>query len=131
VATDLRLYLRGEVDRLLEEIDAVQRSLVEVAAAHTGTVMPGYTHLAGGPAVTVRHHLLAYVEMLERDRERLVDARGRMNRLPLGSAALAGTTFPIDRSGGARSEVRAVLPELDRCGVGPGLRDRAVAAGRC
>ncbi len=102
VATDLRLYLRGEVDRLLEEIDAVQRSLVEVAAAHSGTVMPGYTHLQVAQPVTFGHHLLAYVEMLERDRERLVDARGRMNRLPLGSAALAGTTFPIDRERVAR-----------------------------
>ncbi|HEY4038094.1 MAG TPA: lyase family protein, partial [Burkholderiaceae bacterium] len=89
VATDLRLYLRGEVDRLRESVDAVQRSLVELAAAHTDTVMPGYTHLQVAQPVTFGHHLLAYVEMLERDRERLTDARRRINRLPLGAAALA------------------------------------------
>ena len=97
VATDLRLYLRGEVDRLLEGIDCLQRSLVELAATHTDTVMPGYTHLQVAQPVTFGHHMLAYAEMLERDRERLIDARRRVNRLPLGSAALAGTTFPIDR----------------------------------
>ncbi|HEX4596821.1 MAG TPA: argininosuccinate lyase [Burkholderiaceae bacterium] len=102
VATDLRLYLRGEVDRLREGVDAVQRSLVELAAAHTDTVMPGYTHLQVAQPVTFGHHLLAYVEMLERDRERLTDARRRINRLPLGAAALAGTTFPIDRERVAR-----------------------------
>jgi argininosuccinate lyase len=102
VATDLRLYLRGEVDQLVQGIDALQRSLVELAAAHTDTVMPGYTHLQVAQPVTFGHHLLAYVEMLERDRERLIDARRRINRLPLGSAALAGTTFPIDRERVAR-----------------------------
>jgi argininosuccinate lyase len=102
VATDLRLYLRGEVDQLVQGIDALQRSLVELAAAHTDTVMPGYTHLQVAQPVTLGHHLLAYVEMLERDRERLIDARRRINRLPLGSAALAGTTFPIDRERVAR-----------------------------
>jgi argininosuccinate lyase len=102
VATDLRLYLRGEVDRLVEGIDALQRSLVELAHTHADTVMPGYTHLQVAQPVTFGHHLLAYVEMLERDRERLVDARRRINRLPLGAAALAGTTFPIDRERVAR-----------------------------
>jgi len=102
VATDLRLYLRGEVDALAEGINAVQRSLVELAAEHFDTVMPGYTHLQVAQPVTFGHHLLAYVEMLERDRERLIDARRRINRLPLGSAALAGTTFPIDRERVAR-----------------------------
>jgi len=102
VATDLRLYLRGEVDRLLAGIDAVQQALVELASAHTDTVMPGYTHLQVAQPVTFGHHLLAYVEMLERDRERLSDARRRINRLPLGAAALAGTTFPIDRERVAR-----------------------------
>ncbi|HEX4598752.1 MAG TPA: argininosuccinate lyase [Burkholderiaceae bacterium] len=102
VATDLRLYLRGEVDRLLEGVDALQRSLVELAWAHTDTVMPGYTHLQVAQPVTFGHHLLAYVEMLERDRERLTDGRRRINRLPLGAAALAGTTFPIDRERVAR-----------------------------
>jgi argininosuccinate lyase len=102
VATDLRLYLRGEVDGLLEGIGALQRSLVDLAAAHTDTVMPGYTHLQVAQPVTFGHHMLAYVEMLERDRERFTDARRRINRLPLGSAALAGTTFPIDRERVAR-----------------------------
>jgi argininosuccinate lyase len=102
VATDLRLYLRGEVDRLAAQIDALQRALVELAAQHTDTIMPGYTHLQVAQPVTFGHHLLAYVEMLQRDRERLLDARARMNRLPLGAAALAGTTFPIDRERVAR-----------------------------
>jgi argininosuccinate lyase len=102
VATDLRLYLRGEVDRLIEDIDATQCSLVELAAANTHTVMPGYTHLQVAQPVTFGHHLLAYAEMLERDRERMLEARARINRLPLGSAALAGTTFPIDRERVAR-----------------------------
>jgi argininosuccinate lyase len=102
VATDLRLYLRGEVDALLGGIDTLQRALVELAAQHTDTIMPGYTHLQVAQPVTFGHHLLAYVEMLQRDRERLFDARGRMNWLPLGAAALAGTTFPIDRERVAR-----------------------------
>jgi argininosuccinate lyase len=102
VATDLRLYLRGEVDRLAAQIDALQRALVELAAQHTDTIMPGYTHLQVAQPVTFGHHLLAYVEMLQRDRERLLDARARMNQLPLGAAALAGTTFPIDRERVAR-----------------------------
>ena len=103
VATDLRLYLRGEVDQLMRRIDLLQSALVELAARHTDTVMPGYTHLQVAQPVVFGHHLLAYVEMLERDRERLSDARRRMNRLPLGSAALAGTTFPIDREHVART----------------------------
>jgi argininosuccinate lyase len=102
VATDLRLYLRGELDRLLDAIDTLQRALVEVAGAHADTVMPGYTHLQVAQPVTLGHHLLAYVEMLERDRERFTDARRRLNRLPLGAAALAGTSFPIDRERVAR-----------------------------
>jgi len=102
VATDLRLYLRGETDQLVAGIDAVQRSLVELAAEHTDTILPGYTHLQVAQPVTFGHHLLAYVEMLERDRERFTEARKRLNRLPLGSAALAGTTFPIDRERVAR-----------------------------
>jgi argininosuccinate lyase len=97
VATDLRLWLRGEIDHIAEQIRAVQRALVEQAARHTATVMPGFTHLQVAQPVTFGHHLLAYVEMLQRDRERLLDARRRVNQLPLGAAALAGTTFPIDR----------------------------------
>jgi argininosuccinate lyase len=102
VATDLRLWLRGEIDLIVNALTSVQRALVGKAADHTATVMPGYTHLQVAQPVTFGHHLLAYVEMFERDRERLIDARRRVNRLPLGSAALAGTTFPIDRTFVAR-----------------------------
>jgi argininosuccinate lyase len=102
VATDLRLYLREEIDQLAVRIQALQQALVDLAGAHSSTVMPGYTHLQVAQPVVFGHHLLAYVEMLERDRERLQDARRRTNRLPLGAAALAGTTFPIDRERVAR-----------------------------
>jgi argininosuccinate lyase len=97
VATDLRLYLRGEIDRIVAVLSQLQSALVEQAARHANTVMPGFTHLQVAQPVTFGHHLLAYVEMFERDRERMLDARRRVNRLPLGAAALAGTTFPIDR----------------------------------
>ena len=98
VATDLRLWLRGEIDRIVALLRALQRALVTLAEQHADTVMPGFTHLQVAQPVTFGHHLLAYVEMLERDHERLQDARRRVNRLPLGAAALAGTTFPIDRA---------------------------------
>ncbi len=98
VATDIRLWLRSEIDRLMAQITQLQSALVEQAATHAATVMPGFTHLQVAQPVTLGHHLLAYVEMLARDRERLSDARRRVNRLPLGAAALAGTTFPIDRN---------------------------------
>ncbi len=97
VATDLRLYVRNELDRICAALSQLQRALVDQAAAHTETIMPGYTHMQVAQPVVFGHHLLAYVEMFERDRERLLDARRRVNRLPLGAAALAGTTFPIDR----------------------------------
>ncbi len=97
VATDIRLWLRGELDSIVGLLRRVQKALVEQAARHAATVMPGFTHLQVAQPVTFGHHLLAYVEMFERDRERFVDARRRINRLPLGAAALAGTTFPIDR----------------------------------
>ena len=97
VATDIRLFLRGELDGLVRLIDELQAALVDLAAREADTVMPGFTHLQVAQPVSFGHHLLAYVEMLERDRERLLDARRRINRLPLGAAALAGTTFPIDR----------------------------------
>ncbi|HEX5639669.1 MAG TPA: argininosuccinate lyase [Burkholderiaceae bacterium] len=98
VATDLRLWLRGELDHIVTLLRRVQSALVEQAGRHPATVMPGFTHLQVAQPVTFGHHLLAYVEMFERDRERFVDARRRINRLPLGAAALAGTTFPIDRA---------------------------------
>src|SRR5512134_2450071 len=98
VATDLRLWLRGEVDAVVALLRRVQRALVEQADRHAATAMPGFTHLQVAQPVTFGHHLLAYVEMFERDRERLLDARRRINRLPLGAAALAGTSYPIDRA---------------------------------
>ena len=97
VATDVRLWLRGAIDDIVGAVDRLQGALVAQAAAHAATVMPGFTHLQVAQPVTFGHHLLAYAEMFERDRERMLDARRRVNRLPLGAAALAGTTFPIDR----------------------------------
>ncbi|MDO8534282.1 MAG: argininosuccinate lyase [Xanthobacteraceae bacterium] len=97
VATDLRLYVRDAIDRLDQAVADLQLALAEKALAHAGTVMPGFTHLQPAQPVTFGHHLLAYVEMLARDRGRLNDARKRLNECPLGAAALAGTSFPIDR----------------------------------
>jgi len=97
VATDLRLWLRGAIDRLDRQAQGLQAALIGQAERHAGTVMPGFTHLQIAQPVTFGHHLLAYVEMLGRDRGRLADCRKRLNELPLGSAALAGTSFPIDR----------------------------------
>ena len=97
VATDMRLWLRATVDRIDERITEVMAALVEQAAAHAATAMPGYTHLQAAQPVTFGHHLLAWFEMAHRDRERFRDCRRRANVSPLGSAALAGTTFPIDR----------------------------------
>lgn len=97
VATDFRLWLRDALDRLDEGLKALQAALIDHAEAEAATVMPGYTHLQAAQPVTFGHHLLAYVEMLGRDRGRLADARRRMNECPLGAAALAGTSFPIDR----------------------------------
>ncbi|MDE2371712.1 MAG: argininosuccinate lyase, partial [Burkholderiales bacterium] len=97
VATDVRLWLRGEIDRIAALLVAMQRALVELAAVHTETVMPGYTHMQVAQPVSFAHHLLAYVEMFARDAERLADVRRRLNRLPLGAAALAGTSYPLDR----------------------------------
>ncbi|MDE2158750.1 MAG: argininosuccinate lyase [Burkholderiales bacterium] len=102
VATDVRLWLRGEIDRIAALLAAMQRALVELAAGHTETVMPGYTHMQVAQPVSFAHHLLAYVEMYARDAERLVDVRRRLNRLPLGAAALAGTSYPLDRERVAR-----------------------------
>jgi argininosuccinate lyase len=97
VATDTRLYLRRRTDEMLARLRTLQAVLVSLAEQHAGTVMPGFTHLQTAQPVTLGHHLLAYVEMLERDAGRFIDARRRLNRSPLGAAALAGTTFPIDR----------------------------------
>ena len=97
VATDFRLYVRDCIDGIDAALEAVQRALAEKAEAHAATVMPGFTHLQPAQPVTFGHHLLAYVEMIGRDRGRFADARKRLNECPLGSAALAGTSFPIDR----------------------------------
>jgi len=97
VATDIRLYLRAAIDRIAEELTRLQHGTIELAARHTDTIMPGFTHLQTAQPVTFGHHLLAWNEMLERDYGRLMDCRARMNQSPLGAAALAGTTYPIDR----------------------------------
>ncbi len=102
VVTDLRLWLRAEIDQVLKLLAALQRALLGQAGRHAALVMPGFTHLQVAQPVSFGHHLLAYVEMLERDRERLLETRKRVNRLPLGAAALAGTSFPIDRKRVAR-----------------------------
>jgi argininosuccinate lyase len=97
VATDIRLYLRHAIDDLLGLIKALQNSLLDLAEPHTDTIMPGFTHLQVAQPVSFAHHLMAYFEMLKRDDERLRDCRRRVNRLPLGAAALAGTSYPIKR----------------------------------
>jgi argininosuccinate lyase len=97
VATDMRLYLRTEIDIICEQLARLQSGIVELAAQHTETVMPGFTHLQVAQPVTFGHHLMAWYEMLDRDHGRLLDCRQRLNQSPLGAAALAGTTFPIDR----------------------------------
>jgi len=97
VTTDTRLYLRRRTGVMVARIRYLQSVLVKLAEQHADTIMPGFTHLQTAQPVTLGHHLLAYVEMLERDASRFLDARKRMNQCPLGSAALAGTTFPINR----------------------------------
>jgi argininosuccinate lyase len=97
VATDIRLWLRDCIDQIEELLRNLQASLLAMATEHAATPLPGFTHLQVAQPVTFGHHLLAYFEMLARDRERFADTRRRVNRLPLGAAALAGTTFPIDR----------------------------------
>jgi argininosuccinate lyase len=97
VATDFRLFVRDSVDHLDGQLAGLQLALARKAEAHAATVMPGFTHLQTAQPVTFGHHCLAYVEMLARDRGRLADARVRLNELPLGAAALAGTSFPVDR----------------------------------
>lgn len=97
VATDIRLWLRNEIDIALDLLAQMQRKLAELALAQADTILPGFTHLQVAQPVTFGHHLLAYAEMFQRDAERLQDCRKRVNRLPLGAAALAGTSYPIDR----------------------------------
>ncbi len=97
VATDIRLYLRDAIDVITAEIRRLQKGLVSVAEREADSIMPGFTHLQTAQPITFGHHMLAWTEMLERDHERLLDCRKRTNSLPLGAAALAGTTYPIDR----------------------------------
>ncbi|ENU81716.1 argininosuccinate lyase [Acinetobacter sp. ANC 3789] len=98
VATDIRLYVRDEIDDILKLLERLQKGILGLAAKNTTTIMPGFTHLQTAQPVTFGHHLMAWFEMLVRDSERLIDCRKRVNRMPLGSAALAGTTYPIDRA---------------------------------
>ena len=97
VATDIRLYLRGAIDDITVLLRELRLALTDLAELHAGTILPGFTHMQVAQPVTFGHHMLAYVEMFGRDAERMADCRKRVNRLPLGAAALAGTTFPIDR----------------------------------
>ncbi|ART49105.1 argininosuccinate lyase [Acidovorax carolinensis] len=103
VATDVRLWLRGEIDLIADLLKELQVSLVDVAAQNVDVILPGFTHLQVAQPVSFGHHMLAYVEMFARDAERMADVRRRVNVLPLGSAALAGTTYPLDRERVART----------------------------
>jgi argininosuccinate lyase len=102
VATDTRLYCRAEIDAIMESLAVLQDALLDRAERYAEAVMPGYTHLQRGQPVTAGHHFLAYVEMLERDKQRLADCRARLNFCPLGSGALAGSTIALDREAAAR-----------------------------
>ncbi len=102
VATDLRLYLRHEIDEISTELTRLQGGLLDIAEREADTIMPGFTHLQVAQPVTFGHHLMAWFEMLKRDKERLRDCRRRVNVMPLGAAALAGTSYPIDRAYTAR-----------------------------
>ena len=127
VATDIRLWLRDEIDTILAEITRLQEGLLGLAEAEADTIMPGFTHLQTAQPVTFGHHLLAWFEMLGRDYERLVDCRKRVNRMPLGSAALAGTTYPIQR------EITCQLLGFDAVGGNSldGVSDRDFAIEFC
>jgi argininosuccinate lyase len=102
VATDVRLWLRGEIDLIADLLTDLQKALLKIAEQNVEVVMPGFTHLQVAQPVSFGHHMLAYVEMFARDHERMLDVRKRVNRLPLGAAALAGTTYPLDRESVAR-----------------------------
>ncbi|MDH5231690.1 MAG: argininosuccinate lyase [Gammaproteobacteria bacterium] len=97
VATDMRLYLRDELDEIMAQLRRLQTAILDLAESHVDTIMPGFTHLQVAQPISFGHHMLAWCEMLQRDAERFIDGRKRVNILPLGAAALAGTTYPIDR----------------------------------
>jgi len=103
VATDVRLWLRGEIDLIMVLLADLQKALVDIAEKNVEVILPGFTHLQVAQPVSFGHHMLAYVEMFARDAERLQDVRKRVNRLPLGAAALAGTSYPLDRERVART----------------------------
>ena len=111
VATDVRLWLRDEIEVIGALLAQLQRALVELAGQHVETVMPGFTHLQVAQPVSFAHHLLAYVEMFARDAERMGEVHARTNRLPLGAAALAGTSYPLDREMVAKA---LAMPEICR-----------------
>ncbi|MDR3367759.1 argininosuccinate lyase [Rhodoferax sp.] len=103
VATDVRLWLRNEIDLIAELLIGLQKALLEVAEKHVDVILPGFTHLQVAQPISFGHHMLAYVEMFSRDAERMKEVRQRVNRLPLGAAALAGTSYPLDRERVART----------------------------
>ncbi|MBC3884851.1 argininosuccinate lyase [Undibacterium griseum] len=103
VATDIRLYMRNAIDQIADLLRTLRSALIDLAEKNTDTILPGFTHMQVAQPITFGHHMLAYVEMFSRDTERMLDCRKRVNRLPLGAAALAGTTFPIDRERVART----------------------------
>jgi argininosuccinate lyase len=103
VATDVRLWLRGEIDLIVGLLTGLQQALVDIAEKNVEVILPGFTHLQVAQPVSFGHHMLAYVEMFARDAERMLEVRSRVNRLPLGAAALAGTSYPLDRERVART----------------------------
>jgi argininosuccinate lyase len=133
VATDFRLWVRGAVDQVDGHLAAFQRILVGRAEEHAETVMPGFTHLQAAQPVTLGHHLMAYYEMLRRDRSRFADARTRLNESPLGAAALAGTSFPIDReaTAAALGFDRPTANSLDSVSDRDFALDYLMAAAQC
>ena len=133
VALDMKLWARGAIDALEAELKALQVALIDQADRHAATVMPGFTHLQVAQPVTFGHHLLAYVEMVGRDRSRLADARRRLNESPLGAAALAGTPYPIDRfrTAAALGFDRPAANSLDAVSDRDFAMELAAAAGIC
>jgi len=133
VATDMRLWTRQACDSVVADIDALLEVLADKADGHLDFLMPGYTHLQRAQPVRLAHHLLAWAEMLDRDRGRLVDAAKRMNESPLGSAALAGTTFPVDRAATAEALGfdRPMLNSLDAVGSRDFLLEAVSALAIC
>jgi argininosuccinate lyase len=130
VATDVRLWLRSEIDLIGGLLTDLQKALVDIAETNAEVILPGFTHLQVAQPVSFGHHMLAYVEMFSRDAERMQEIRKRVNRLPLGAAALAGTSYPLDRERVARtlgmvdeSRQSAGLPEQPGRGERPRLRD--------